>query len=227
MTETRSLLNKGVWLFACTSLSLTLSGCATIYDGITGPDEVSFNSSPEGATVSFADNTECITPCKHRFQPIEDQLVKVQLDDFPEVQLKLERRIHYGFWFNALLGGLGFVTAAVDLFAGTMWTFDRSEYFAKFKAKRKPPPPPAQPPPKPALPALPDTVAMRRIRERYPEDYMRRIATQYYGEREDQGAIIVRLYLLLLQMDHDRETLDVDEAVRRDHYQHADNEPEA
>ena len=68
--------------------------------------------------------------------------------------------------------------------------------------------------------ALPSAAALRVVKERFDDDYMHRIVTQYYGEIDDSDVIIKRLYTILAQMYEGQESLDIDEAARRDYHQH-------
>ncbi len=225
----RSFLNNVVLLFASTSL-FSLFGCATIYEGVTGPHAVNFTSEPSGATVRFDNGDECETPCEREVHRYRAQPVEIELIGYKSQTINLERRIHYGFWFNALLGSFGLVTAVVDIAAGHLMTFTefdhhiellKSESEAGPKLDEAPLPPKDSPaietnnPPEPAS-LHPSATALRIVKESFSEEYMKRVVRQYYGDRPDSGQIVNRIYLILATMYDSKEALDVDEAVRRD-----------
>ena len=68
---------------------------------------------------------------------------------------------------------------------------------------------------------VPESAALRRLKQSYPEDYMLEQIRNYYGDQtaEANKKILARLYKLMLYMQTQSEDVDVDEAVRQDRFE--------
>lgn len=207
-----------MWLFACISLLATLTtGCATIVVGVAGDDETEFSSEPTGAVVTVANGQSCTTPCKLVVKPIVTQQVKASLDGYVDQEDTLVRRIAYPFWGNILFGSLGLITAAVDWLDHHIWTYESDKMHFALESDDEEA---AETPPAAASQDVPESAALRRLKQSYPEDYMLEQIRNYYGGQtaEVNKQILARLYKLMLHMQAQGDDVDVDEAVRQDRF---------
>ena len=204
-----SWLNNAVLLFAC----INLYGCATLYDGVTGPKEIHITSTPEDAQVVFEDKDTCKTPCDARLFEVKEQKIIVTSPGQPPQEIQLVTRINPVFWVNLIGLQWGVVGMAIDWYDHHMWTFVEDTFHLDFAPQK----PEVQPEAEPAQ-ELPNSPELVRIKEMYPEEYMERQVRNYYGDRKDVARIVIRLYKIMIEMLRNGEKLDVDEAVRRDQF---------
>ena len=209
-----------MWLFACISLLACLTtGCATVVIGVAGDDETEFSSEPAGAVVTVANGQSCTTPCKLVVKPIVNQLVTATLDGYEDKEDTLVRRIAYPFWGNILFGSLGLITAAVDWLDNHIWTYDSHQ--VHFALESEDEEAAETPPAATASQDVPESAALRRLKQSYPEGYMLEQIRNYYGglTADVNQKILARLYKLMLHMQAQGEDIDVDEAVRQDRFE--------
>ncbi|MBK8651897.1 MAG: PEGA domain-containing protein [Elusimicrobia bacterium] len=111
--------------FVCAMLAaISLTGCASIISGTS--QEVSFHSTPEGATVSVSGKTLGKTPVTMAIKKKSGQSLSFEKDGYKTVSLRLETRMNSWFWGNIVLGG--FLGSTTDGVSGAVNEYSPSQY---------------------------------------------------------------------------------------------------
>lgn len=103
---------------------LFLSGCASIMSGT--KQEMTFQTSPEGATVTVNGRILGKAPFTVQLDKKKDQSVIFSLDGYKPVTMQLTTRMDSWFWGNIILGGLfGSTTDGIN---GAVYEYSPSQY---------------------------------------------------------------------------------------------------
>jgi hypothetical protein len=119
-------MNRTLCLLSLSLLVLALSsGCATIVGG-GGSQEVTFNSQPDGATVTVSGRTMGKTPMTVRMDRKTDQVLKFEKEGYKTIEMQLTTDMNPWFWGNIILGGL--VGSTTDGVTGSMHQYSPNQY---------------------------------------------------------------------------------------------------
>lgn len=106
-------------------LSFCLSGCATI---VTGTDQnVTFNSTPDGATVTVDGKVVGKTPFSMKIKKERNLSLKFEKEGYKPYTRKLKTTMNGWFLGNIITGGL--LGSTTDGVSGAMIEFSPDEYF--------------------------------------------------------------------------------------------------
>lgn len=104
---------------------LAVTGCASIMSGTT--QTVSFQSSPEGATVTVNGRIIGKTPISTALKKEKGQTLIFSLDGHKPVTLQLTTSLDPWFWGNIVLGG--FIGSTTDGLNGAVNHYTPSQYY--------------------------------------------------------------------------------------------------
>jgi len=108
------------------ALSLPVfSGCASIVSG--SKQELSFQSTPDGASVTVNGRIIGKTPITTQLDKKADQTVVFSKDGYKPVTMQLTTSLDPWFWGNIVLGGL--IGSTVDGLSGAVHQYAPSQYF--------------------------------------------------------------------------------------------------
>ena len=186
---------------------------------------VGIESTPPKAKVFVAGTKEplCVTPCEYKITKGGVQKLEIRWQDAPPQFVDVKRSMHPGFWFNFFFGPGVVIGMPVDMltssvfrpnYKGILVQFDPTltngeEEEEEEEEEDK------------TYTRLPDTAELRRVKEQYPEPEVKAQIDLYYGPQIDDETyfrLIDRLYLIMINMYRAGERLDIDEAIRRDHF---------
>jgi hypothetical protein len=102
----------------------TVGGCATIVDGT--HQSVSFNSTPDGATVMIDGRPVGKTPTMVSLEKKEDQTLSFSKEGYKPLSMKLETRMDGWFWGNIVCGG--FLGSTTDGLSGAVDEYSPGQY---------------------------------------------------------------------------------------------------
>jgi hypothetical protein len=123
-----------VWATACMiGLMGSISGCASIASGT--KQTVSFNSSPEGATVSLNGDVLGTTPLTASIPKRNNQSVVFSKEGYQPLSKSLDTTTNPWFWGNILIGGL--VGSSTDGTTGAMYEYQPSQYLVTLAASQE------------------------------------------------------------------------------------------
>lgn len=106
-------------------LFFVLEGCASIMHG--NSQEMSFQSSPEEATVTVGGRVIGKTPVTSRLDKKSGQSVVFSKDGYKPVTMALTTSLDSWFWGNILLGG--FIGSTTDAINGSVDEYSPSQFF--------------------------------------------------------------------------------------------------
>jgi hypothetical protein len=106
-------------------MGIVLTGCATIVTS--GSQEVTFNSQPDGATVSVNGKVIGKTPITTRLDRKSGQAMVFEKDGYKSQTMRLETTINGWFWGNIVIGG--FLGSTTDGVSGAVHQYSPSQYF--------------------------------------------------------------------------------------------------
>jgi uncharacterized protein YceK len=115
---------KRICTALCVLLLLLLSGCASIVSGT--KQEVSFQSTPDSATVTVNGRVLGKTPFTNQLDKKADQTVVFTKDGYKPVVMQLTTSLDPWFWGNIVLGGL--IGSTVDGISGAVNQYAPSQY---------------------------------------------------------------------------------------------------
>lgn len=120
---------KSVVLFLTVFYSLVLSGCASIATG--GSQVVSFESDPEGATVSVDGKELGVTPLSVDVKRGNKKIITVEKEGYQTYTSHLSTSVDGLFWGNILLGGL--LGSSTDNASGAMYKYSPDKILVSLK----------------------------------------------------------------------------------------------
>lgn len=120
-------------LFSVATLAaVCLSSCATIFTG--SKDDVTFNSTPEGAQVMVKGLEKCITPCTASLQrSLNSEQVEFKLNGYQSKTIGLDKKFNAVTLVNIIGGGL--IGFGIDAATGSMMKYDTKAYSVKLEPK--------------------------------------------------------------------------------------------
>jgi len=119
-------INKPLLLLLVSTVMLSFSsGCATIVGG-GGSQEVTFNSSPDGATVTVNGRAMGKTPMTTRIDRKSNQILKFEKEGYKPIEMQLSTGMNPWFWGNIVLGGL--VGSTTDGITGAVHEYVPNQY---------------------------------------------------------------------------------------------------
>lgn len=133
-TKRTALVYGLTWILTCSFLT----GCGSIIHG--SKQQVSFDSTPRGATVKLANGTRLTTPQTVELRRAEDHTVTIEKEGYEPERITLKRD------FNAVATILGNILwlvpgVIVDVLVGGAWTLDPDHVTVNLVAEK----PTAQP----------------------------------------------------------------------------------
>lgn len=118
-------MNKRPFLFVVLSTIVFISACSTI---VTGTDQtVTFNSEPDGATVTVAGLAIGKTPLSTKIDKGKNQAVTFEKEGYKTFTTKLSTTTNAWFFGNILIGGL--LGSTTDGVSGAIHEFSPDQYF--------------------------------------------------------------------------------------------------
>ena len=110
---------------------LLMTGCATIFTGT--KDNISFSSTPSGATI-YKDGVEiCTTPCNYKIKrSLNDTDIEFKLDGYETRLITLDNELNLVSIIN--LGNL--LGWGIDALSGAVMKYDRKSYDLKLTKER-------------------------------------------------------------------------------------------
>jgi hypothetical protein len=107
-------------------MAVIASGCASIVGG--GSSEtLTFNSEPDGATVTISGRTVGKTPVSVEVKRDKNKTVTFEKDGYKTQTAQLSTTLNGWFWGNILIGG--FLGSTTDSVSGAMYEFQPDQYF--------------------------------------------------------------------------------------------------
>ena len=108
-----------------------MTGCATIFTGT--KDNISFSSTPSGATI-YKDGVEiCTTPCNYKIKrSLNDTDIEFKLDGYETRLITLDNELNLVSIIN--LGNL--LGWGIDALSGAVMKYDRKSYDLKLTKER-------------------------------------------------------------------------------------------
>ena len=110
---------------------LMMTGCATIFTGT--KDNISFSSTPSGATI-YKDGVEiCTTPCNYKIKrSLNDTDIEFKLDGYETRLITLDKELNLVSIIN--LGNL--LGWGIDALSGAVMKYDRKSYDLKLTKEK-------------------------------------------------------------------------------------------
>ncbi|MRJ07441.1 PEGA domain-containing protein [Ornithobacterium rhinotracheale] len=123
---------KRTKLYACGLLViLSLSSCATIFTGTS--DRITFNSTPEGATVYERGIEKCKTPCTLKVtRTLSEKDIEFKKDEYQNRTIELDAKFNPVSIIN-LTNGIGWI---IDAFSGSIKKYDTKVYNIELEPKK-------------------------------------------------------------------------------------------
>lgn len=106
------------------TIILMATGCATIMSGKS--QELSFQSNPDGATVTVSGKIIGKTPITTTLKKEKGQSLVFSKDGHKSVSMRLDTRLDSWFWGNIALGGL--IGSSTDGISGAVHEYSPSQY---------------------------------------------------------------------------------------------------
>lgn len=116
---------KPLWMIVVTFLIVSAQGCATIVSG--KKQEMTFNSEPEGATVTVSGRVLGKTPMTLQLDKKTDQSVTFEKEGYKSQTMQLTTTIDGWFWGNIVIGGL--FGSTTDAVTGAVHEYAPSQYY--------------------------------------------------------------------------------------------------
>jgi len=108
---------------------IAFSGCATIMDGST--QQVSFQSTPDGATVTLGGQAIGKTPITTTLKKRGAQPLIFSKDGYKTISLRMDTRLDGWFWGNILFGG--FIGSTTDGLSGAVNEYSPGQYLVSLQ----------------------------------------------------------------------------------------------
>ncbi|WP_165852270.1 PEGA domain-containing protein [Chryseobacterium pennae] len=110
------------------------TSCATIFTGTN--DKISFNSTPEGATVFHKGVEKCVTPCTVNIpRSLSKQTVTFEKEGFNHQEVKLDKNFNAVTLLNILFGGA--IGVGIDAATGSLTKYSTKKYEVELEAKQQ------------------------------------------------------------------------------------------
>jgi len=112
-------------------LSLGICGCASIMSGRF--QEMSFQSNPDGATVTISGKVIGKTPLTTTLKKDSGQSLVFTRDGYKPLSMRLDTRLDSWFWGNIVLGGV--IGSSTDGITGAVHEYSPSQYMVTLQAE--------------------------------------------------------------------------------------------
>lgn len=113
-------------------IALSTTSCASIFTGTS--DKITFNSTPEGATVLHKGIEKCVTPCVVPIpRSLSKQTVTFKKEGFNDKEVKLTKNFNPVTLLNILFGGA--IGVGIDAATGSLTKYSPKAYTAELEAK--------------------------------------------------------------------------------------------
>src|ERR1035441_4413115 len=117
-------MKKAMLFVTAATIALALSSCATIMSG--SSQDLSFNSSPDGATVTAGGRVIGKTPITTRLSKESGQTLVFSKDGYKSITMRLDTTMNGWFWGNIVLGGP--IGSTTDGITGAVHEYSPSQY---------------------------------------------------------------------------------------------------
>lgn len=104
-----------------------MQGCATIVSGRS--QEVTFQSSPDGAIVKVNGRPLGKTPLTINMKRADGQTLSIEKDGYKPVTTELTTSLEPWFWGNLIFGGSGLFSSTTDKVTGATNEYSPNQYF--------------------------------------------------------------------------------------------------
>ena len=119
------LMSKSLVLGILVLIVCLMSGCASIVSGTS--QEVTFQSAPEGATVTVGGKVIGKTPITTTIKKKNDQALTFEKEGYKTQTMQLATRLDSWFWGNIVLGGV--IGSTTDGLSGAVHEYSPNQYF--------------------------------------------------------------------------------------------------
>jgi hypothetical protein len=126
---------RSAGLLICLIIGIFASGCATIVSGTS--QDVSFQSQPDGATVTLDDRALGKTPVTVTIKRESGQRIKFDKPGFKQKDMQLETDLNPWFFGNVIFGGL--VGSSTDGLSGAIREYKPNHYFVTLEPENNNP----------------------------------------------------------------------------------------
>ncbi|MDX1442259.1 MAG: PEGA domain-containing protein [Gammaproteobacteria bacterium] len=110
--------------FGGLALVLGVAGCATIVSG--SSESITFNSSPEGATVYIDGTAVGTTPTTIEVDRSGNEVLRFEKEGYKPYETRLEKTVNGWFFGNVIIGGL--IGSSTDISSGAMHQYAQKKY---------------------------------------------------------------------------------------------------
>lgn len=114
-----------IYLFVALIMSTVIVGCATIVSGTT--EQVTFQSSPDGALVKVNGKPLGRTPITIRLDRVTGQTLTIEKQDYNTFSTIMDTSVEPWFFGNIIIGGL--LGSTTDAMSGAMYNYSQGQYF--------------------------------------------------------------------------------------------------
>lgn len=118
-------MSRSFCLFGAVTLSLSITGCATIMDGST--QDILVDSSPQGARVEVNGASKGVTPASVTMLRKTSVPLVIKLDGYKDATITPTTKTNSMFWGNILLGGV--FGSTTDSASGSINEYSPGSYF--------------------------------------------------------------------------------------------------
>lgn len=128
-----NLKTRASTLFIVSLLVLsTALGCTTIRKDLFGKKQlVTFNSEPDGATVTVNGIVLGTTPLTTEVEARKEAVLHITLDGYKHHQARMFTRLDSWFWGNIITGG--FYGSTTDYVTENMWKYRPNTYYVQLE----------------------------------------------------------------------------------------------
>ncbi len=119
-------------LFGLVLLAL-VSGCASVVSGTS--QQMTFQSSPEGATVTISGRLIGKTPITTTLKKEKNQAVVFSLEGYKPVTMQLTTHLDNWFWGNIVIGGV--IGSTTDGVTGAVHEYSPTQYYVTLTPDKK------------------------------------------------------------------------------------------
>jgi hypothetical protein len=110
-----------------------VSGCASVVSGTS--QQMTFQSSPEGATVTISGRLIGKTPITTTLKKEKNQAVVFSLDGYKPITMQLTTHLDNWFWGNIVIGGV--IGSTTDGVTGAVYEYSPTQYYVTLTPDKK------------------------------------------------------------------------------------------
>lgn len=119
-------------LFFLTFITSFITGCATIVSGTT--QQVTFQSTPEGATVKLNGRPLGKTPLTIQLDREDGQILTIEKEGYKTFSTSMDTRLEPWFWGNIITGGL--IGSTTDGMSGAINEYSPGQYIVTLESEQ-------------------------------------------------------------------------------------------